>query len=782
MKNARNMMKKKVFVAAIEGVFLAMCAMPAHADDAEALALKTPVNKAEFGLSTTSQSSQKFGEYSGLNKSGGHFLGNVQLRGGDAYGDALGTRRWSLNATDIGLTSRAIGFSVADQGAWNLGIGYDQLQRNTGDGYQTPYLGTMGGTQLTLPAALTPVFTTTRALTAAQLATFQNVDIHNNRENLSVLGGLQLNRNWDVKVDFNHLDQTGAKLMGFGSYGSAAVTGAKSGELVAILPMPTDYKTDTVTAALNWRDENAFATASYFGSFFRDANNGVKFQTFVETAGSFSTMQTMGTAPNNTLHQFNVNGGYTLSPVTKLTGGLSYGRNTQDTPFAYDNFAMNSPSPKVSLDGLVVTTHGDLKLTHQASKDLNLTAGLKYDNRNNRTESSIYSFNAISGGNPSNGYPNTPVSIKKTQLELAGDYKIDPLSKVRVAFNHDSIRRGCDSYAVNALYPAGTNCMVAVATKDNKLGATYKRTLSDALTGNVGYTFARRITDSDIYARAALVSTNGNMQLGAPAASLIQGLNAGDYLGFHPYLNASKKEQTLRAGINWEATDRLSFVVGGKYTDTHFDTQYGVQQEGSSSMNLDGTFAYSENTVVSAYVTQQYHKRDVLDVTKGASSAATIATATALPVPSGATWSNTLRDSDTTIGINLKHNGLMDGKLELLADAMYSLGRSQYNTVQNYSTASLTPGLDCGAPTQLLCGSSPIVRNGLLQFKLTGTYKMDKNAKIAVAFLHQSLTSNDYKYDSMQYMYTPNALMPTNETSGSYSVNMLSATYQYDFK
>jgi hypothetical protein len=74
MKQAENMMKKRVFVAAIEGVFLAMCAMPAHADDAEALALKTPVNKAEFGLSATSQSSQKFGEYTGLNKSGGHSI------------------------------------------------------------------------------------------------------------------------------------------------------------------------------------------------------------------------------------------------------------------------------------------------------------------------------------------------------------------------------------------------------------------------------------------------------------------------------------------------------------------------------------------------------------------------------------------------------------------------------------------------------------------------------------------------------------------------------------
>lgn len=783
MKTANNM-KIKALTLAVEGVFLAMCAMPAHADDAEANALKTPTNSAELGLSSTSKSSAKFGEFSGMNKSGGDVIGNIGLRGGDAYGGGEGTRRWSFTATDIGLTSRNLDATMSDQGKWNFSIGYDELRRNLSDSYQTPYSGRMGGNTFTLPAVITGLPTAapgTRTLTAAQLATFNKMDISTTRENLSILGGLRLNSQWDLKVDYNHLDQSGARLMAFGSYGSAgatapfiAVGGAGTGEKISILPMPTDFKTDTVTVALNWTGDKAHATGSYHGSFFRDSFNGVTFQTFTGA----SNLQTMGTPPSNDFHQLNLMGGYSLSSRTKLTGGLSYSRNTQDVTYAYDKFAMVSVSPTASLGGAVVNTHADIKLTDQTSKDLTLSASLKYDNRNNRTASNIYNFNAIDGGNTAL-YPNTPLSIKKTQMEMAADYRIDKDQKIRVAFNHDHVRRWCDSYAVNALYPIGTNCVVATATSDNKIGATYRLNLNEAVSANFGYSLGTRLTDYDTYARAAFISTNGNVIVNG---ATIKGINGGDYLGFHPYIHASKKDQTVKGGINWQATEKLSVLLGARYSDERYDTQYGVQRAGSSGMNLDSTYAHSEDTTVSAYVTQQYSRRDVLDLARSPTAIATPANnTTTVLLPSGGTWSNYLRNADTTLGMNLKQTGLMGGKLELLTDLTYSLGTSQYQTNLNYYTTT-TLGLDCNAPTILSCGALPIIRNSMLQFKLTGTYKIDKSAKVMVGFIHQSLKSDDYKYNAYQYLSTPTGVMPTNETSGSYAVNVVSATYQYDFR
>ena len=97
--------------------------------------MKNPTNTLEIGASNTSQSSAKFGEYNGLNKSGGKAIANFSVRGGDAYGGSNGTKRWSITGSDLGTTSRALGATVGNQGRWNLYIGYDELRHNITDTY-----------------------------------------------------------------------------------------------------------------------------------------------------------------------------------------------------------------------------------------------------------------------------------------------------------------------------------------------------------------------------------------------------------------------------------------------------------------------------------------------------------------------------------------------------------------------------------------------------------------------------------------------------------------------
>jgi MtrB/PioB family decaheme-associated outer membrane protein len=782
MKTRNGKMKVRALALAVEGVLVAMYAMPAHADDEQAASLKVPTNFVEIGASNVSSSSAKFGEYNGLNKSGAYGIGNFSVRGGDAYGDGNGTRRWELTGSDLGLTSRAAGATIGDQGRWNLGISYDELRHNISDSYQTPYLGSMGGNSFVLPANFGVVPTAapgTKVLTAAQLGDFHTMDVSSTRENTALTAGFNLNRQWDIKFDYNHLDQSGAKLQGFGSYGSALVGGAGTNEKISILPMPTNYKTDTVNLALNWLGDKGHMTGSYFGSFLHDNNNGVTFQTFTGA----TNIQTMGTSPSNDFHQLNLAGGYAFSARTKLAGGLSYGRNTQNVPYAYDTFAMVTPSPTSSLNGYIATTHADLKLTDQTTKQLALSAGIKYDDRDNRTSSNIYNFNAISGANTAN-YPNTPLSIKKTQLELAGDYRLDKTQQIRLAYDREQIDRQCNQYAVGGgtpVYAAGTNCVTATASHDDKLSATYRRKASDNVNLNVGYSYSDRKSSFDQNARAAFIGTNGNVNLSLPAASLITGINAGDFRGFNPFFEASRKQQMLKVGVNWQATDKLSVVVGGRYTDDDYGSDLGVQKGSAWSLNLDTTYIYREDGSITAYVTQQERTRDMTDMQRSPTSPAAAASATAIAIPSGATWTNQLKDTDTTVGLNLKQGGLMAGKLDLAGDLTYSLGRTTYGTALNYSTTT-TGGLTCADPTILSCGSLPDIKSAMTQFKLNGTYKIDKNAKIALGYLYRRLSSNDYYYNGLQYGFTPTSVMPTNQTAPNYSVNMVWASYIYTFR
>jgi MtrB/PioB family decaheme-associated outer membrane protein len=772
MKTRNGKMKLGVLTIAVQAALLAMYALPAHADDEQAASLKIPTNWVELGGIGVSDDSAKFGEYTGLNKSGGYFLGNFSLQGGDAYGDGNGTGRWAITGSDLGLTSRAIGATIGNQGRWNFGIGYDELRHYTSDSYQTPYLGSMGGNSFVLPAGFGTVPAAapgTRSLTPAQLGAFYNMDISNTRENTFLTAGFNASRQWDIKVDYNHLDQSGAKLTGVG----AAGFGGAQGERVSILPMPTNYTTDTVNVALNWLGEKGHATGSYFGSFFRDNYNGVTFQTFVGA----NNMQTMGTPPSNDFHQLNLTGGYAFSARTKLAGGLSYSRNTQNNAYGYDsglspNGPMVTASPTSSLNGYVANTHADVKLTDQTTKDLALSAAIKYDNRDNRTASNIYNFNAISGANTAN-YPNTPLSIKKTQVELAGDYRLDAKQKIRLAISHDEIDRQCNQYAVggaNPAYAAGTNCVTATQTKEDKLSATYRLKASSDVNLNAGYGYSDRRTTFDENARAAMIGTDGNVVVPGLA---ITGLNAADFRGFHPFFEASRKQNMLKAGANWQATEKLSASVSGRYTDDNYDSTFGVQRGSAWSLNLDTTYSYRENGALTVYVTQQERTRYNTNQQR---SPTTAASAT---VPSGATWNNKMADIDTTVGLNLKQGGLMGGKLVLAGDLTYSLGKTAYNTTLNYALLGPTP---CSDPSIYTCIALPDIRSEMIQFKLNGTYQLDKSGKIAVGYLYRRLNSEDFYYNGLQYGYTPTSVMPTNQTAPSYHVNMVGVSYIYSFR
>ena len=810
MKRNNGNMQVSLLALAVQGALIAMCAMPAHADDEEVAALKKPTNSVEIGAASVSQSSAKFGEYNGMNKSGVDAVGNVNLRGGDAYGDSNGTNRWSIIGKDLGLTSRSAGAALSNQGQWNIGIGYDQLQHNISDTYQTPYLGAMGNNNFTLPAGFGLISTAasglspvgTNAMTAAQQAAFHQLDIASTRKNTSFTAGVNLDRQWDVKFDFNRLNQSGAKLESFGSMLNATKAPGVLGEAISVLANPTNYQTDTINLALNWIGDQAHMTTSYFGSFFREGYDRVNFQTYgattraIATTGTASVMETMNTPPSNQFHQLNMNGGYVFSPKTKLTGGFSFARNTQNDPFVADAYSMVTAPPQATLSGQVNNYHADLKLTDQTFKDWALSAGMKYDERNDHTVSNFYRFNALDGAaNHVANFPNTPFSNRKTQLELAGDYRLDESQHLRFAYNRENIKRWCDQYAIggtgvalttaagNNTYPAGTNCVVATDSHDDKLSGTYKINANEDLNMNVGYSYSKRVTASDPNAITARIGLNGNPNLANAAVvgnTLIQGLNAGDFLGFYPYFDASRREQMLKAGANWQAREKLSLGAGLKYTDDKYDSLYGVKNGNSWSVNLDATYSYSEHGSVSAYATQQHKQRDMTDLYRSLTTAAGLASATALNIPSGATWSDTQKDIDTTVGLSAKQTGLMDAKLELNADLTFTLGKTGYNTQFNYAAATTT-GLTCASPQFMTCGSLPEINNQVVQVKLSGKYKLDKSSKVVFGYTYQQMKSNDYYYNGLQMGYTPTALMPTYQQSPNYTVNMIAMAYLLEF-
>ncbi len=821
MKTNRELFVVSKLTLAVQGALIAMLAIPmvAFADENDVTSLTHPANSINIGAENVSASSDKFGEYNGLNKKGGYLNGDFTIRGGDAY-DAFnggeGTWRWQFKGTDIGTTSRALSEEVSDQGKWNLGLGFDQLRHEITDTFQTPLVGSMGGNNFTLPSNFgfintgniatvggTPVTPNgfapkgTQILSPTQLADFTNPDVYSERQNATLTAGYNIDRQWSVKFDFNQLVQSGAKLISAGTDGiSATATGPSGsnfkGESPLMLMNPTNYKTDTFNLALNWTGEKAYGTASFYSSVFTDNNNSVSFPNPYVGGGTLSNAQAnsqvasgglaypvnyLSTVPSNTFEQLNVNGGYTFTPTTKLVGGVSYAQNNQDDGYMSGAVMQTGGLPQSSLSGNVVTTHADLKLTNQTTRDLALTAGLKFNERDNRTTSNIYSWFDIGGNtiNATNGQNesavNIPMSNKKTQLELAGDYRINQSNRVHLGVERESINRWCNNALANdaqllmtagqiasqgvapASYAAANSCVQVPDSAENKLVANYKLKASEDVNVNAGYSYANRNSDVN--------STYYN-----PLHAKLEGYNATGYVAF---FDASRIEQVLKAGVNWQANDKLSLSVNGRATkDTYPDSTLGVQDGHSESANIDATYNYSENSLVSAYLSWQERQRN-LD--NGANSRGVVATQV---------WTNNMTDNSTTIGLNGKQKELAGGKFGLSEDLTYSIDKSNYSTSVPYYVPTATAPT-CDSATSLTCGSTPDIKSDMLRLKLVGTYQVSKASKVNVGYTYQRLISTDYYYNALQYGYTATSVMPSNQQAPSYTVNVVSVSYVYNF-
>jgi MtrB/PioB family decaheme-associated outer membrane protein len=251
-----------------------------------------------------------------------------------------------------------------------------------------------------------------------------------------------------------------------------------------------------------------------------------------------------------------------------------------------------------------------------------------------------------------------------------------------------------------------------------------------------------------------------------------------EFPGYRAFFDASRTEQLVKAGVNWEANDKLSLGLNGRYVDDRYDdSPLGVQKGNTWSANLDATYSYIENGSISAYMTQEHSQRDLTNEQR-----ATTANATRLAVLAGSTWSNKLHDNDSTLGLGVKQGGLMSGKLVLAGDLTYSLGKTGYDTQLNYTGTTLTPNFwTCSSTGLLSCGSTPDIKSELVILKVTGNYQVDKASKVALGYMFQKLKSDDYYYNFYQNGYTSTGNLPTNQQSGSYAVNVVTVSYSFMF-
>jgi MtrB/PioB family decaheme-associated outer membrane protein len=682
-------------------VVLVAIALLAYANRTAAQDQDTKPSTVEVGAGAVSQGSYKAGEYNGLENKGAFGIGNIDLRSSTPF-DSASALRWRIKGNDLGLETRSLSAQIGVQGSFRFNFGYDELRRNRSDTFQTPYNGT-GTNMLTLPgtwqvptvaggstsnnfvnvasarglvkpigdapyiatatnsplqgALLTPTAGQKAQVDAAadaDVPLFHNVNLSTTRTRFDAGFSFKFDDRWgfDASVRPEHKD--GLKPMGSVSRNTGADISTPVADVI-------DTDTNQVNAGLNFKGKKGFAQASYYGSFFKNNVASMSWQNWASGPTGTGTLNTMSSEPGNTFNQLNLTGGYSLTPTTKLVATGTYGRNTQNDAFLTDATTPVVPVP--SLNGLVVSTGFTAKITSRPAKKLNLSAGYKFDDRDNRTPVRIYQYadagdvpavNANFPAGPNNPYgavvaqnanANRPYSRKANVVNVDADLSVAKGQWIKGGYDFERIDRACNGSWID--------CADAPTTNDSTLRAEWRANASETVTARIGYAYdARRVPDYNENAFLALVPYAGVVPATATGgASALSFMNAngwngwGPALGYAPttgnmnlffpnnnalantlyannnriselpgmrrYYVADRNRNKVRSLVTWQANEKLSVQSRLDLTKDDYPTSvYGLQNSRGWVFDVDASYLLVEDVTASLFYTYE-HQRSI---------------------------------------------------------------------------------------------------------------------------------------------------------------------------
>jgi MtrB/PioB family decaheme-associated outer membrane protein len=696
MKTTRDLLTLKTSVLMVHGALAMMAlttvanaadapAKPAASaeDEAAVNALVRPTSQVGLGIGYVGKGSYKYGEYNGLERKDPYFIGNFDLEKRSPY-DSSGVEHFRFRGDNLGLETRDATLDYGWQGRFKLHLGYDELRRNSSDSYQTPFLG--GGTnKLTLPSNwLRPVVPQVNAVnhnfrglsaetgeapslvggvstapTAAQLATgrairaadvpaFRNFNLYTKRTNYDAGFNYEFNHHWQLTSSFKREYYKGTKPLD-----ALNAFAAGGGDSAATLPELLNSTTDQFNLALNHSGDKLFAQVAYYGSLYR---NFVKSMTW-EDPKQATLSPSISTPPSNQFHEINLTGGYSFTPTTKLVLNGSYGRNTQNdaflTPPSFNPTSFIVPGP--SADGVVITKSLGLKLSVKPTKLWNITTGLKYNDRDNRTPVRRYIFqdadvatNAVTNPSPfiaylgntgigqnTNIFNNRPLSKETIRYNFDNSYRVTSGHTLAGGYDFERIKRNCTGTWIS--------CTDADTTKEHTLKAEWRAVFTEDLSTRIAYAHARRkvnYNENAWLAEVPLANVVGGpvgatpaptisaydfmlqngltgfgpvagfptVPLTGNAAILIPGNNivlqryyggrnnVSEIPGMRRFNLADRNRDKIRTSADWQATERLSFQAGLDFNRDNFaNSVYGLKEAKDYALNLDSTYVIGEN-------------------------------------------------------------------------------------------------------------------------------------------------------------------------------------------
>ena len=432
-------------LSAISTAVLAVLPVLAGEGDDDVKALVTPTSEISVGAGYVSQDNQRFGEYTGLNKSGGYGLIDLDVI---KRMDSTGT--WiKLRGRNLGLDSREIRFENERQGNWGYFIEYNQIPRF--DPYTvTTQLSGIGTSTLTINEGGTP----------------SEYHLKTERKIWSVGFDKELMPGLGLQVRYKHDDKDGSRLYGQGTFSTWR-----------FLTDPINYTTEQAEAILNYANERFQLRGGYYGTWYRDNNNNQTLDVLAGTGTASVVFNPMALPPSNQSHQFYLSGGYNFTKATRGNFKVAIGRITQDNVFPTPAVPGNS-----NLDGKIDTTLVQVGLTSRPIPKLWLRADFNYQDRHDKTPVMLYWPSQDTPTSTNNG-ENEPRDITTTTAKAEAAYRLPMGFRLRGDVTWQEKKRNS---------PPVRSVNFREKTYEWTYGIELRRAIAETLTGAVAYVYSER--------------------------------------------------------------------------------------------------------------------------------------------------------------------------------------------------------------------------------------------------------------------------------------------------
>lgn len=692
--------------------------------------------KGEFTLGgagvALSRPSFKFGEYSGIEESGGYIVAEGE------FNYFRENRFLNFYADNLGLDNRKIALEYGKTNDYKIFGQWDQTPHLLFSQNQTPFAGA-GGSRLTLPAG----FPRASSFVGSSIPTTP-VELKVDTRNEAEVGAIKSLGPNQFELQFKRIEKNGLRSLG-GTVGGHPAVGRS-----IILPAPIDFHTNEVRASFSHKAEKANIRLSYFGSFFDNRQDSLVFDNpfagnvnfFDGTpfgVGPLNTQGRLSLEPDNQFHQLRVSGGWNPSDSTRLTATAEYGIALQDQmlqPFAIGSSRALLPrqTAEAQISNLLIR----LQATTSITPKLKLAAKFRHFQIDNRTPRNLFQIivNDLGTQRPIGGDQaifNLPVEYSKNQGNLDLSYRVLDATYLKLGYqilHKDHEFRSIDESLENR---------ISLGISSNELGWM-------STTANL--TYAR--VDTDPYKFETVRTLHHTSQfLNGPGGPLLASPS-----DFRKKDIAESGRLQSSVNLSFFPTDSVMLGLSHNWIQQEFPKQFiGLQSVQTHSATIDITHTPTPTLSYSAFFTYESNQIDQDGRAHNFLAPGSINDSTR-------NYMVMLDDDSYTAGVSSDWS-LLNDQVHLKAD---------YSVSQNESDINFTAGTNPAVANPV---NLPAVKTLHHQLGGTAEYNISRELTVGMRARYENFSFDDFALDS----HNPQTPIPPTSVSNG-EVVLLSNTIQ----